>query len=352
MKQNDWIVANINNPEFTESDFKNIQGLTLDNTQLLPFESYLNSKFITENDKFKGNDGLFNKDKFEEFYKNQASKFGEFQKNGALDNYEYGFWDIYQKPDSKIQNPNFNLETTLNPEHISTGVIGPNMQGERSKSIFELAEKQKIFDWETGKYKDLTPEDSALFTNPIRFVQNLFSDPLVLAEYEQDEIDPVTGEQHYKGDKKLNDQGEYYFFDSDDLEKSIGGTITKNIAAIAPMALLGPTGAAWYSGFYVAREIAKSLPMLNNILTMWSDDNDDPKLLNTIAGILLGQIPSPYIYNTLLKSFPKEDVLNIFMKFLIVGCFFNFLMLFFRLKEYPKEPEKKPEPAIELSNKA
>ena len=31
MKQNDWIVANINNPEFTESDFKNIQGLTLDN---------------------------------------------------------------------------------------------------------------------------------------------------------------------------------------------------------------------------------------------------------------------------------------------------------------------------------
>jgi hypothetical protein len=51
------------------------------------------------------------------------------------------------------------------------------------------------------------------------------------------------------------------------------------------MALLGPTGAAWYSGFYVAREIAKSLPMLNNILTMWSDDNDDPKLLNTIAGI-------------------------------------------------------------------
>jgi hypothetical protein len=72
--------------------------------------------------------------------------------------------------------------------------------------------------------------------------------------------------------------------------------------------------------------------------------------INTIAGILLGQIPAPYIYNSLLKSFPKEDVLNIFMKFLIVGCVFNFLMLFFRLKEYPPEPEKKPEPAIELSN--
>ena len=41
MKQNDWIVANINNPDFTSSDLKNIGGLSLENTQLLPFEDYL-----------------------------------------------------------------------------------------------------------------------------------------------------------------------------------------------------------------------------------------------------------------------------------------------------------------------
>ena len=108
----------------------------------------------------------------------------------------------------------------------------------------------------------------------------------------------ITGEQHYKGDKKLNDKGEYYFetlggrsivgkkilslgdiltkedslinkydfFDSDDFEKSTTGVIAKNLASIAPIVLLGPTGTAWYSGFYVAREISKSLPMLNNIL--------------------------------------------------------------------------------------
>jgi hypothetical protein len=39
------------------------------------------------------------------------------------------------------------------------------------------------------------------------------------------------------------------------------------------------------------------------------------------------------------------------MKFLIVGAVFNFLMLFFRCKEYPKPKEKEPEPAIELSSK-
>ena len=74
-----------------------------------------------------------------------------------------------------------------------------------------------------------------------------------------------------------------------------------------------------------------------------------------IGVILLGQIPAPYIYASLLKRFTKEDALGIFMKFLLVGCVFNFLMLIFRCQEYPKQPEKKqekePEKAIELSNK-
>lgn len=73
--------------------------------------------------------------------------------------------------------------------------------------------------------------------------------------------------------------------------------------------------------------------------------------INTIAAIILGQIPAPYIYSTLLRSYTKEDTLNIFMKFLIVGAVFNFLMLVFRCKEYPKKEEKKEEQVIELSNK-
>jgi hypothetical protein len=32
MKQNDWIVANINNPNFSVTDFKEISGLDLSNT--------------------------------------------------------------------------------------------------------------------------------------------------------------------------------------------------------------------------------------------------------------------------------------------------------------------------------
>ena len=73
--------------------------------------------------------------------------------------------------------------------------------------------------------------------------------------------------------------------------------------------------------------------------------------INVLATLILGAIPAPYIYATLLKSYTREDALNILMKFLIVGAIFNFLMLVFRCKEYPQPKEKKEEPAIELSNK-
>lgn len=80
MKENDWIVATINNPDFTASDFKNVQGLSLDNTQLLSKDDYLKSSFITTNPAFQNADGTFNKDKFDTFYNNQAKNFRIFSK--------------------------------------------------------------------------------------------------------------------------------------------------------------------------------------------------------------------------------------------------------------------------------
>jgi len=42
--------------------------LSLDNTQLLSKDEYLKSSFITENDAFKNDEGVFSKDKFDTFY--------------------------------------------------------------------------------------------------------------------------------------------------------------------------------------------------------------------------------------------------------------------------------------------
>lgn len=324
MKENDWIVATLNNPEFTAADFKNIQGLSLDNTQLLSKDEYLKTPFVTENKAFKNEDGTFNKDKFEVFYNNQAKKFSDFQQENTLDNYTYGFWDTARKPNSKVMDPKIGVEVTLNPEHISTGVIGQGMSGERQYSDMELAQMQKIKDFNTNQDLDYSANDAALFSNPIRFIKDMFNpfkDSLVLATYDQDEdsINPITGqmEHHKKGDKKLNGAGEYYletlggrsvigknvlslgdiitsdtsalnkydFFDSDGLDKDPIGVITKNLIAVAPMALLGPVGTSIYGGIYVARELAKAMPMLYQISTSLFGNTSDSKLLNSMSAI-------------------------------------------------------------------
>lgn len=321
MKQNDWIVATLNNPEFTAADFKNIQDLSLDNTQLLSKDEYLKSSFITNNDLFKNDDGTFNKDKFNIFYDEQAKKFQDFQQDSSLDNYTYGFWDTAKTPRSRVSKPKIGIDLVLNPEHTSKGVIGQGMVGNKEFSDLELAQQQNIFDFSTKKERDYSANDASLFSNPFRWFKELFSEPLVLATYDQDEdsINPISGqmEHHKKGEKKVNNKGEYFletlggrnvigkqflsmgdiitsdtssinkydFFDSDGLEKDSFGVIAKNLIAVAPMALLGPAGASIYGGAYVVREMAKSLPMLYQISqTLIGGNSNDSKLLNNIAG--------------------------------------------------------------------
>ena len=73
----------------------------------------------------------------------------------------------------------------------------------------------------------------------------------------------------------------------------------------------------------------------------------------TAGGLFLGALPAPFVYTKLLKTFPKEEVLRIFMRFLWLGVFFDFLMMVFKCMSYPKDDKKpKPEPAIELADKA
>ena len=65
MKEKDWLVANLNNPDFSYSQFKEA-GLTMDNTQLLSKQEYKNSKYIQ--DKFTDENGKFNEVAFDKVY--------------------------------------------------------------------------------------------------------------------------------------------------------------------------------------------------------------------------------------------------------------------------------------------
>lgn len=316
MFENDWILSSLSNPTLDIDDLVSIGGLNTKNTQFLSKDQYLKSSFIKDNPVFKDDKGDFSKEKFDRFYEMQASRWRDFQNNEFPTGIELDAFDTASnKANAKIKENKFNLGPDYNPDRVQIGVEGWRTTSKRTKSEQEIAQSQKIFNPETGKFENYTPEDYALFSNPVKWVQNLFKEPLVLAQYDQDEVDE-QGNKHKKGEYKLNPEGTYYyeklngrsplgktvlsaaniltkedsalnkidFMDSDDLEKSATGVIAKNIALIAPM--FTPAAPYYYKAM-VAKEISKTLPMLHSIATnlFGSGDNEAPEWMRKAAAV-------------------------------------------------------------------
>jgi len=62
------------------------------------------------------------------------------------------------------------LTLVPNPERVSMGIVGPNKVGRRTLSDREIAQREKVFDYEKGVYRDYTPNDHALTTNPFSWI--------------------------------------------------------------------------------------------------------------------------------------------------------------------------------------
>ena len=333
MLNNDWIVANINNPDYSTEMFK-MKGIDTDNTQMLKEESYLKSNFIINNPAFADNNGNFNKDKFHDYYQQQATKWGELQKDKSIHTV-YDMFDVRQAPGDQIynsftgttqgmktdkQNPlgSF-IKLTSNPTNQGVGISGFQEISKQSKSTREIAQGQNIFDSSTGKFLNETPDSISLFSNPIKYIKQIFSEPLVLATYDSDgeSIDPISGKKlkHSKGEIKLNSNGKPYyetlngrnpatkqvlsmgdivtseasslnkydFIDSDDMDKSVKGTILKNVASVLPLAI--PYVGEAYSAGLVVRELAKTTPMLYGMIkSLFSDKPANSQFLNSLQG--------------------------------------------------------------------
>lgn len=318
MKENDWIVASINNPDFTNSDFKNILGITEDNVQMLSKDEYKNSQYIK--DIFKKEDGSFDENKFNSYYDNRLSEFNKFNESDQLvDNFEYSLFDTRQKSDSKIKSNEFKISRISNPDRITIGISGRNAIGERNMTPSELAQTQLIYDSKSGKYINETPNDLALFNKPGKWIKSLFDEPLILAKWDSNgtHIDPISKQmvEHQKGQYKLNNNGQYYyetlngrsligqevlsafdiftidgsginkydFLDSDSLDKSVTGSIAKAALKIAPLFI--PYVREVYSYALVARELSKSFPMLYGMASSLFGEEEDAAVLNTIAAV-------------------------------------------------------------------
>ena len=316
MAKNDWIVAGINNPDFTSYDFSTIADMNLNNTQMLSKEEYLKSDFIKNNDLFKDESGNFSNKKFDDFYRSRLQAFKEFQEQEFPKGPELDMFDTDRTKDSRIKDIRFDLGRHVNPDRQAVGIEGVRVWSDPTQTKSEIAQSQKIWDTANNEYKDYSSNDKALSNGLFDWLDQVFSDPLVLAQYEEDgtHVDPITGltKKHSKGDYKLNDKGTYYyetldgrspigkevlsvfdtlsvdgeginkydFFDSDDIEKSISGVIAKNVATLLP--LFTPIGTA-YSAALVAKEFSKAIPMLYGVATMLFDQQEQPTWVNNVA---------------------------------------------------------------------
>lgn len=320
MAKNDWIVAGLNNPDFTNADFSNIADMTVDNTQLLSRDEYLKSDFIKQNPMFRDpNTGNFSEQKFTEYYKKRVQDFGEFQQGDYYQGPALDMFDIDRTKDTPVQDIKFNISRGVNPDRQAIGIEGVNVYSDPVFSKREIAKQNRVFDTATGRFLDYTVNEHTLVSSPLEWLKDQFRDPLVLATWDEDgeHIDPITGvvRQHRKGEHKLNDKGTYYyetlggrsvigkdvlsvfdtftvdgqginkydFFDSNDMEKSVAGTIAKNVVTLLPL-FCGPVVGTIYAGTLVAREFSKSLPMLYGMATAFSD-SESPSWINNLAAL-------------------------------------------------------------------
>ena len=328
--ENDFFYNVLANPGFSNTDFKSV-GVNVNNSTIKNKEDYLSNKEVVA--LFTGADGTFDKAKFEGAYNHALDQFNKLAQDTYLEDAaeaaSFTYDNFLVSPekrrtkDSSAPNINF-LGNPIRPDEqygyrqFTQGITGITSTGKTDKSIQEIAQTQKVYDPETNTWED-APNDS--------FFANLL-DTRVMAtwEFNADENGNPTEDEdkivYQKGEIKLNDQGlPYYenlngrsiagrdvlhlsdvlttdgsvmdsinFFDSDDLDKSVTGTIMKTAATIAPM-LIAPI-APYYIGLGVAFETAK---LANQAIQVGASilGGQAPKFTNSIEGYLTSLELSP-----------------------------------------------------------
>lgn len=271
---NDIILNMLANDSFTVSDFKAV-GLTAENTKLESEDKYLQSEKIQENELFKDN-GVFNKDLFHQYYLLATDFYNKMADDTYIEDLSkttfYSKDNLFAPEGSKKIDETPVFVTVPNPFLQSNSLTRVGKKGDRTLSISEIAQSQKIYDTKSQTFKEESVNDRALGNSPLKWLGDIFSEPLVIAQWDEDgeHKDLITGEikSHKKGDYKYNADGTFYyetlggrdvygkqvlnkmntltvdgskfnkydFFDSDDLEqKSAVGTVLKNLALVGSM---------------------------------------------------------------------------------------------------------------------
>ena len=330
MKQNDYLLNIISNQEFTNEDFR-LVGLDSTNTSLEKKDVYKNLDYIRNQEMFQ-TDGVFDEYKFDTFYDAVSLGYNELATLDSAkllgDKLVSSKYNIFADINTVNPNGEFIIHKTLNnPLRQKTSVWGGNQITEGPLSIREIAQTQ-LTSYEDGLKE--SPNDAGFFGD--------FFGTKVLATYDSDGVhtDPTTGLQveHKKGEYKYNHNGTFYyedlagrdiygkqvlskfdvittdgsalntydFFDSDDKEKGMTGTLMKSVVKVAPAFI--PYVGPWY---IAARIGLNSMDLFSKIGKMVAG-SDSPNL-SAIEGFAasLGTSTSDYAQEHLWSV---ENLLN------------------------------------------
>lgn len=312
-RKNDWLATLFFSPDKSIQDLADL-GITTDNSSLQDREHYKNIPTIQ--DAFKNDDGNFDNEKYNSFYNDVLYLYNEAEKNNIVGNiintYEYAPGDIFAPIGANRKDSNASIYQTINPERRSVSLTSIGAISDPTMSTREVGQTSNVFNWETQQFEDWSPNDRS------GLIGGLTMPTLVLAKWEEDGTHEWNGRilNHKKGDLKYNELGDPYyetlggrsvegkdllhysdtltvdgsswnkydFFDSDGLDKSVGGTIAKTATIIAPMFI--PGFGLYYGGFTAALELGEFLPLLYKSITgIAAGDTSDLSSVDTANSI-------------------------------------------------------------------
>lgn len=287
-KKNDWLATLFFSPDKTPQDLANL-GITTDNSSLQEKDYYKNIPQIQE--AFKNESGNFDNVKFDKYYQEVLRLYNDTDnaklESTITDFYSYDPYDYFAPVGGKKRDVAPRIVKFANPERRSRGLTNLRETSAPTMSLREVAQQNKIYNFDTQKFEDWTPNEwggLSAITRPT----------LVLAQWDEDGTHMVDGREvsHKAGDYKFNENGDPYyetlgnrsltgkdilhisdtltvdgskwnkydFFDSDGLDKSVVGTVAKTLFKVAPMFI--PHVGKVYGGLSATIELGKLLPIL------------------------------------------------------------------------------------------
>jgi hypothetical protein len=147
---NDMILNMLANDSFTVSDFKAV-GLTADNTKLESEDKYKNSQMIQENDLFKDNDGNFSEELFHQYYLQATQFYNNLANETYLEdiskNTVYSKDNLFAPQGSQTFDETPKFVISPNPFLQSNSLTRVGKKGDRTMSVAEIAQTQKVYDY-------------------------------------------------------------------------------------------------------------------------------------------------------------------------------------------------------------